>query len=122
MQNTIERNSLEFSLPLTIKPYSDSYITIKEKNDHFDDIEYLWNETDNNRIDRKAVVIMAASILDSFINMNFNPSFGYFPAIFVNEYGIHSGIFLDLDIQYIKKTDPSILFFDPEHVLSAISQ
>jgi hypothetical protein len=122
MQVPIHQGSVRTNIPFMIKPYSDTYFNIGEESPEFDDIEYLWKEIDNNKIDKKEVANMASFLLDSFISMNLNPHFGYYPVIFINDYGIHPGIFLDLDINYIRKNDSSVLFFLPEQVLSSILQ
>jgi len=122
MENPTEQGPFKIKMPFMIKPYSDTCFEIKQGGPEFDDIENLWAEIDRNSIDRREVASMASSLLDSFTSMNLNPYFGYYPVIFMNDEGVHPGIFLDLDIIYIKKNNPNVLFFLPEQVLSAISQ
>jgi hypothetical protein len=122
MKNSTDQTPFKVKIPFMIKPYSDTSFDMTQGVLKFDDVENLWEEVDKNSIDRREVARMASALLDSYIKMDLNPYYGYYPVIFMNDEGIHPGIFLDLDILYIKKNYSDIQFFLPEQILSEVSQ
>ena len=117
MQNTILS-----SMALQSKPYFDTNYTLDSTFALFEDPNVLWEAAEENHFDTKEIAVMASSIIDLFVRKNLNPYYGYYPVVILNEQGIHSGIFLDLEIQHILSVDPSTKFFLPNQLLEPIKQ
>jgi len=107
---------------ISIKPYADQQIQSFHIEELFEDAQDLYETATENKIPKSSLIELAAHLVNDFIQIDPEIKKSYHPIIYYNETGIHTAVILDLDIQYLKKTDPQMQLFSPYDILKLIHQ